>query len=105
MPDHEHIYHGGRTKKHVKNLIDNGWTDAFTSKSFEIKKYFSIIKKQIMDIEKQKGIATLLLHPSCMKVCDDFRQFEKLCQWINNNNIKTIWCKDLILSNRKNNFE
>lgn len=96
MPDHEHLYHGARTRDPVKNLIDMGWKDPFTNKSFTADEYYEIVRSQIEEIEKNGGIATLLLHPVCMKIADNFETFEKICRWINNREYETIWCKEVL---------
>jgi peptidoglycan/xylan/chitin deacetylase (PgdA/CDA1 family) len=94
MPDHEHLYYGARTEERVKRAIDSGWSDAFTSESFTVGAYFRIIKRQIEKIESKSGVATLLLHPFTMKVCDDFKTFERLCAWIQKKEYETIWCRE-----------
>lgn len=96
LPDHEHLYHAERDKEHVQREIEGGWKDAFTAKSFYIDRYFEIIKSQIEEIEDNNGITTILLHPSCMKIADDFTTFEKLCRWINKKGYNTLWCKEVI---------
>jgi hypothetical protein len=82
MPDHEHLYHGARTREHVESKRAGGWEDSFTSESYMIGDYYNIIVNQIEEIIKSEGIATILLHPICMKVADDFEVFERLCELI-----------------------
>lgn len=96
MPDHEHLYHGPRTKGHVKDLIESNWRDSFTNRSFTADEYYKIITSQIEEIEKKNGVATLLLHPACMKILDNFKTFEKICKFINQNSYKTIWCEEVL---------
>lgn len=84
MPDHEHIYHGPRTEEVVYNYIARtNWTDNFTFKSYNIRQWCQIVKEQVQQIvDKKNGIATILAHPICMKVSDDFQTFEKLCDFL-----------------------
>lgn len=96
MPDHEHIYHGNRTEEHVRKLVEDGWSDAFTHESYQIDEYMRIIRGQIRSLEEKNGIATLLLHPACMKAADSFGAFEELCEWIYKNDYETIWAKEAV---------
>ncbi len=96
MPDHEHLYHGNRTPQHVRKEIKRGRKYKFTQESYHIDKYFEIIKKQIKEIKEKGGVATVLLHPACMKVADNFKQFKEFCEWIEENDYKTIKCKELV---------
>jgi len=95
LPDHEHLYHGKRNEEQVRKLINKGWQDDFTNQSYQPDRYFEIIKQQVKKIEKQGGIATLLLHPICMKIVDNFQSFEKFCQWLRKKNYKTICCQEI----------
>lgn len=79
MPDHEHLYHGRRTPENVRKETH---LDNFPDQSFYINEWFEIIKRQIGEIEKQNGIATLLVHPICMHTADKFETFKKLCKFI-----------------------
>ena len=94
MPDHEHIYHGERSEEHVNDLIKKGWVDSFTNKSYTIQEYYEIAKSQIEEIERKNGLATILLHPICMKIADNFKTFGKLCEFICN--YETIWTSDVL---------
>lgn len=96
MPDHEHVYYGARTKEHVENAIKNGWSDSFTSASFTIGQYKQIIMRQIREIERKGGIATVLLHPFTMKIADDFATFKEICEWIKEKKYRTIFCKEVL---------
>lgn len=91
MPDHEHLYHGYRTPKVVAR---QKFADSFSDRSYYINEWFEIIRKQIIDIENKKGIATLLVHPICMKVSDDFKVFEQLCRFLSA--YETILAKDIL---------
>ena len=80
MPDHEHLYHGERTREHVESLKWKG--DCFGNKSYPADKWLDIVKEQVEKIQVKGGIATLLVHPQCMDVLDRFKTFEKLCQYL-----------------------
>lgn len=93
IPDHSHLYHGGRTVEYVRKKVKRGWRDPFGSESYSIKEFYQIIKKQIRNIENKNGIAVLLLHPACMKIADDFETFEKICEFLGD--YETVNAKDL----------
>lgn len=94
LPDHEHLYHGPRTEEEVENYLKRGGSYEITNKSYYIDDYFRIVKEQVEKINEKNGIATLLLHPICMKVADDFKNFEDFCKWVSEKSYKTIWCKE-----------
>lgn len=95
LPDHEHIYHGSRTPAAVDTKNED-WSDEFTSESFGINEWLERVKEQIREIERQNGVATILAHPSCMAIADDFDAFERLCSWIDSNDYDTGCCVDAI---------
>lgn len=95
LPDHEHIYHGSRTKTTAQESGDD-WSDEFTSKSFEIDEWLHQVKEQIRAIERNDGIATIMAHPSCMSIADDFDVFDRLCAWIVAEDFGTGCCGDVV---------
>lgn len=100
LPDHEHIYHGERTREHVAEQQAKGWCDAFTAESYPIDEYYDRIYDQIDKHLAAGGVATLLLHPICMQVADDFEMFEQLCQRISSRNIETVRATELLPPDR-----
>jgi len=70
-PDHEHLYHGDQTLEAVppakRPQYDHPdvWRES--------------VSKQAEMIVAGGGVATILAHPLCMKVVDDWRTFERLC--------------------------
>jgi hypothetical protein len=70
-PDHEHVYHGGQTAETVPvaKQAEYQHPDAWRAG----------ILQQVDSILGQGGVATILAHPLCMKVADDWRTFERLC--------------------------
>ena len=91
MPDHEHIYHGERTKELISTLDLSH--QPFGAKQYTINEWFEEVKKQIVNILKKGGIATILAHPICMKVSDDFVTFEKLCEFLSHYN--TVFMREV----------
>lgn len=80
LPDHDHIFHGGRTRDYIAKSRWKG--DAFGAECYEIKDWFKIVKDQVLKIEKENGIATISAHPECMWLADHFAVFEQLCHFL-----------------------
>lgn len=70
-PDHEHLYHGGQTVETVPAARRSRYDhpDAWLERVLE----------QAQSVVVGHGTATILAHPLCMKVVDDWRTFEQLC--------------------------
>lgn len=74
LPDHEHLYHGVRTPEFVRiegrgvSYSPTAWCDRVCA--------------QVEAIQNEGGIATVLAHPICMKVADDWATFERLCTFL-----------------------
>jgi len=71
LPDHEHLYHGARTPEFV--AIEG------RGPSYPPDVWCDQVCAQVEKIVSAGGVATLLAHPICMKVADDFATFERLC--------------------------
>ena len=70
-PDHEHVYHGGQTVETVS---------AAKRPSYEPPPVWrERVLHQVESIRARGGVATILAHPLCMKVADDWQTFERLC--------------------------
>ena len=83
-PDHEHVYHGGQTIETVPvaRRAEYDHPDAWGAG----------ILRQVDSILGQGGVATILAHPLCMKVADDWRTFERLCSSLSG--YPNIWARD-----------
>jgi hypothetical protein len=75
-PDHEHIYHAFRTPKFVEGRDFGG---PFGSDSYEPKVWCDRVLDQVDHHLGRRRKATILAHPSCMRLADDFQSFERLC--------------------------
>ncbi|MDO9464454.1 MAG: polysaccharide deacetylase family protein [bacterium] len=92
--DHDHIYHAHRTKEYVDNMKENWpWPDDSTADSYTIEEWGRMVEKQVLDIEKKGGIATVLMHPICMYTSDNFKTAEKLFKIFSK--YKTIWAREI----------
>lgn len=82
LPDHSHLLHANKDAEYVERRIEQGWGDPFTHQYYDKNEYLKIVKKSVRNIESSNGIATLLLHPSCMKVVDNFETFREICKFL-----------------------
>lgn len=80
MPDHDHIFHGARTRQYFSKGKWKGTN--FGSQMYDVDQWLDIIKDQITKIVNNQGIATISAHPECMYLADKFNAFEKLCQFL-----------------------
>ena len=74
LPDHEHLYHGVRTPEFVAS---EGRGPSYTPEE-----WCDMVCAQVQAIVEAGGIATVLAHPICMKVADDFATFDSLCAFV-----------------------
>ncbi len=74
LSDHEHLYHGVRTPAFV---AAEGRGPSYTPE-----RWLERVCAQVDRIVGAGGVATLLAHPICMKVADDFATFERLCAFL-----------------------
>lgn len=88
LRDHGHIYHGFRTQEQVNQAKSPG--DPFDRKSYPPAQWLEIVKSQVQNLEGEKGVATLLVHPICMKIADNFKTFKKLCKFLSNYESLTV---------------
>ncbi len=88
--DHDHLFHAHRTPEYVARQKLN-WTfhDDPIKESYSIEEWGAIVTKQVVAIEQKGGLATVLMHPSCMHVADEFKTMEKLLKLFSQ--YKTIW--------------
>lgn len=80
IPDHDYVYHGGRQpgsfdEEPLRNSV-------FKTGAMAPADWLEKVKGQIIRIEEYGGVATILAHPACMEVMDDFKTFRKLCSFL-----------------------
>jgi len=94
MPDHDHIYHAHRDREFVEKAGRNGYgADAFSSDSYTVEEWGDIVEKQVVEIEKRNGLATVLMHPICMYLADGFKTAARLLKVFSG--YKTIRAKEI----------
>ena len=84
-PDHERIFHGAQTPDTVGDRRSR-----FTT----IDEWCDIVVDQVTRITSAGGVATILAHPICMQVADDWRSFERLCARLSG--IESLWAHEVV---------
>lgn len=83
IPDHEHLYHAERTPRWVKNWLKRyHWSDDFGSHSYFIDEWTEIVLDQLKHHEKEGIMSNMIIHPITMYLCDGFRCFRKILDYI-----------------------
>ena len=80
LPDHDYVYHGYRQPGTFDESVL--LRTIFHTKAMSKEQWLKRIKGEVLHIEDQKGVATLLTHPACMEVFDNFATFKKLCAFL-----------------------
>jgi hypothetical protein len=80
-PDHEHLYHGGQTLDTIPASRQPGYDHPDG--------WREVVLRQVESIVSSGGVATILAHPLCMKVADDWRTFELLCASLSR--YRSVW--------------
>ena len=80
LPDHDYVFHGSRQPNSIDNkkLLNTHFAVLPMTKE----KWLHHIKNDIDTLITNNNIATLLTHPACMEIFDDFYTFKQLCQHI-----------------------
>lgn len=95
LPDHSHVVHGRNNYQHIKEI---GWSGTdFGTNLYRSDEWLSLVKRQTLKICKEGGIATLLVHPLCQRIIDNFKTFEKLVRFLAN--FQTIHASEAINNN------
>lgn len=94
LPDHDFVYHGERQPGKIDEspLMESVFNTGAISKEDWLKQ----IKKQVSEIDNQKGVAVILAHPACMECMDDFATFQSLCRFIKKK--QTIKMKEIVVT-------
>ncbi len=93
--DHDHIYHAHRDKEFCRKARERNYgADCFGCDSYTVGEWGKLVESQIVGIEKKGGIATVLMHPLCQYLSDEFKTAEKLFRVFSK--YKTIWAKEII---------
>jgi hypothetical protein len=83
IPDHEHLIHAERTPEWIEWWQKRyNWSDDYGPESYHIEEWADIVLDGLKEREK-KGIPSLLIiHPITMYLCDEFKQFKRILEYI-----------------------
>lgn len=89
--DHDHLFHAHRTPAYVDRQ-QRPFPDDPAAGSYAIEEWGALVEKQVLAIEAQGGVATVLLHPICMFSADGFKTMERLLRQFSR--FRTIWAHE-----------
>jgi len=94
VPDHDHIFHAHRDEVFCESAKLRGYgADAFGCENYYAEEWGELVKKQVLDIERTGGLATVLMHPLCQFLADGFKTAETLFGFFSR--YKTIWVREI----------
>jgi len=76
--DHDHIYHAHRTRSTSRGQKKTGASPRTDRESYDIEEWATIVERQVREIPRGGGVATILMHPLCMHLADGFATRERL---------------------------
>jgi len=95
ITDHDHLFHAHRDRRFVQSAKRRGYgKDDFGCESYEIGQWGEIVKRQVDRIEHSGGVATVLMHPVCQFLADEFRTAEVLLEYFSR--YETVCARDLL---------
>ena len=94
IPDHEHLYHAERTPEWVESWIKRyNWSDDFGSQSYYIDQWTELVLEQLQQHQEQGIISNMIIHPITLYLCDKFKSFEKILDYISSR--QTVFMGDV----------
>lgn len=91
LPDNDYVYHGSRMPGSFNE--DDLMKKPFQEKAMPAEKWLEKVQGQIKEISRAGGVSTLLVHPACMEIADNFKTFEKLCHFVSQ--YKTLFMREI----------
>jgi peptidoglycan/xylan/chitin deacetylase (PgdA/CDA1 family) len=83
LPDHEHLYHAERTPEWVERWRRRyRWSDAFGPQSYFVEEWTERVLDQLRAHEARGALATLIIHPITLYLCDRFRSLERILEFV-----------------------
>lgn len=83
IPDHEHLFHAERTPIWVKTWQQRyGFCDDFGPDSYYIDEWTDLVLEGLRRNEERGAISNLIIHPITMYLCDGFRNFRRILDFI-----------------------
>ncbi|NLX99300.1 MAG: polysaccharide deacetylase family protein [Rhodopirellula sp.] len=95
VPDHDHLYHAHRDEEFVRSAQARGYgTDEFGGESYTADRWGRIVEEQLAAVEEAGGVATVLMHPICQFLADEFHTAERLFNTFSQ--YKNVWASELL---------
>lgn len=93
IPDHEHLYHAERTPMWVANWRRRyGFRDDFGPESYYIDEWTDLVLDDLRRNEARGAVSNLIIHPITMYLCDGFRSFRRILDFIaSKNTVQMQW--------------
>jgi hypothetical protein len=82
-PDHDHVYHAFRTPAFV---AESDFEGPFGAEAMPADEWVDWVLECVEEVET----ATVLAHPACMQLADEFDAFERLCSQIKDHDTALI---------------
>ena len=86
-PDHEHIYHAFRTPE---SAAVEEFAGPFGGESVSVEEWVNSVLDRIEAIQRDGEIATVLAHPACLWLADEFEAYERLLSSIADRQPRTM---------------
>jgi len=81
--DHDHLYHAHRDEDFVRKAKATGYgSDVFGNESYAIEDWGEIVEEQVARIQEKGHVATILMHPICQYLADEFKTAERLFRFL-----------------------
>ena len=83
MPDHEHLFHAERTPEYVDWFTRRyNWSDDYGPESYYIEEWTDRVLDELESHERQGITSNMLIHPICMYLCDNFKSFDRILDFL-----------------------
>jgi len=86
-PDHEHVYHAFRTPG---STAVERFEGPFGGESRSIDEWVNWVLDRIKAIRSDGGVATVLAHPACLWLADEFEAYERLLSAVERRDPRTM---------------
>jgi hypothetical protein len=91
-PDHEHVYHAFRTPEFV---AADDFEGPFGRDSVAPEEWVEWVLETVTEQRDAGAVSTVLAHPACMRLADEFEAFEELCARLAASELDPVRVSDL----------
>jgi peptidoglycan/xylan/chitin deacetylase (PgdA/CDA1 family) len=93
IPDHDHLYHAHRDEAFVERAKARGYgADCFGNDSYTAEALAGRIRAQVQRVESAGGAATILMHPVCQYLADEFASAKDLFAFFAQ--FRSVWARE-----------